>query len=54
MIMTQPGNLQAKKIIHLIGQTAPQKIFKAVKEALLMCAVNNYTSISIPALGTGT
>ncbi|XP_046902162.1 poly(ADP-ribose) polymerase family member 14-related sequence 1 isoform X2 [Hypomesus transpacificus] len=53
MIMTQPGNLQAKKIIHLIGQTAPQKIFKAVKEALLMCAVNNYTSISIPALGTG-
>ncbi|XP_062312355.1 protein mono-ADP-ribosyltransferase PARP14-like isoform X2 [Osmerus eperlanus] len=53
MIMTQPGNLQAKKIIHLVGQTDPQKIFKAVKEALLMCAVNNYTSISIPALGTG-
>ncbi|XP_067107878.1 protein mono-ADP-ribosyltransferase PARP14-like isoform X2 [Osmerus mordax] len=53
MIMTQPGNLQAKKIIHLVGQTDPQNIFKAVKEALLMCAVNNYTSISIPALGTG-
>uniref|UniRef100_A0A665VAU9 Poly [ADP-ribose] polymerase n=1 Tax=Echeneis naucrates TaxID=173247 RepID=A0A665VAU9_ECHNA len=53
MIMTQPGNLQCKKILHLTGQTDPIKINKEVKEALQMCVKNSFTSVSFPAIGTG-
>uniref|UniRef100_A0A4W5P1N3 Poly [ADP-ribose] polymerase n=1 Tax=Hucho hucho TaxID=62062 RepID=A0A4W5P1N3_9TELE len=53
MILTQPGNMRCKKIIHLVGQTDPKKIQESVKGALQMCAQNNLTSISFPALGTG-
>lgn len=53
MIMTQPGNLKCKKILHLVGQTDPIKIKKAVNEALQMCVKNTYTSVSFPAIGTG-
>uniref|UniRef100_A0A8C7RF71 Poly [ADP-ribose] polymerase n=1 Tax=Oncorhynchus mykiss TaxID=8022 RepID=A0A8C7RF71_ONCMY len=53
VILTQPGNMQCKKIIHLVGQTDPKKIQESVKVALQMCAQNNLTSISFPALGTG-
>ncbi|KAM4608667.1 protein mono-ADP-ribosyltransferase PARP14-like [Polymixia lowei] len=53
MILTQPGNLKCKKILHLAVQTDPQKINKAVKDALQKCVTNDYTSISFPAIGTG-
>ncbi|XP_023278825.1 poly [ADP-ribose] polymerase 14-like [Seriola lalandi dorsalis] len=53
MIMTQPGNLKCKKILHLVGQTDPIKINKVVTEALQMCLKNSYTSVSFPAIGTG-
>ncbi|XP_072253975.1 poly(ADP-ribose) polymerase family member 14-related sequence 1 isoform X3 [Leuresthes tenuis] len=53
MIMTKPGNLQCKKILHLVGQTDPGKINKAVKNALQMCSSNSHTSVSFPAIGTG-
>lgn len=53
MIMTQPGNLKCKKILHLVGQTDPVKINKAVKDALQMCVSNSFTSVSFPAIGTG-
>ncbi|KAM7380823.1 hypothetical protein PAMP_004095 [Pampus punctatissimus] len=53
IIMTQPGNLKCKKILHLIGQTDPIKINKFVKNALHMCVTNSYTSVSFPAIGTG-
>lgn len=53
MIMTQPGNLKCKKILHLVGQTDPVKIKKVVIEALQMCVKNKYTSVSFPAIGTG-
>ncbi|KAM4561029.1 poly(ADP-ribose) polymerase family member 14-related sequence 1 isoform 2-T2 [Fundulus diaphanus] len=53
MIMTVPGNLQCRKILHLVGQTDPVKIQKAVKEALEMCLKNSHTSVSFPAIGTG-
>uniref|UniRef100_A0A3P8S937 Poly [ADP-ribose] polymerase n=1 Tax=Amphiprion percula TaxID=161767 RepID=A0A3P8S937_AMPPE len=52
IIMTQPGNLKCKKILHLVGQTDPIKISKVVKDALQTC-VKNYTSVSFPAIGTG-
>lgn len=53
MIMTQPGNLKCKKIIHIVGQADPVKINKVVKEALQMCVTNSFTSVSFPAIGTG-
>uniref|UniRef100_A0A3Q3M6T9 Poly [ADP-ribose] polymerase n=1 Tax=Mastacembelus armatus TaxID=205130 RepID=A0A3Q3M6T9_9TELE len=53
MIMTQPGNLKCKKILHVVGQTDPVKINKTVKNALQMCVKNTYTSVSLPAIGTG-
>ncbi|XP_070832442.1 poly(ADP-ribose) polymerase family member 14-related sequence 1 isoform X2 [Chaetodon trifascialis] len=53
MIMTQPGNLKCKKILHLVGQTDVLKITNSVKEALQMCVKNSYTSVSFPAIGTG-
>lgn len=53
MIMTQPGNLKCKKILHLVGQTDPIKINKVVKEALQLCLTNSHTSVSFPAIGTG-
>lgn len=53
MIMTQPGNLKCKKIIHIVGKNDPVKITKDVKDALQMCVTNHYTSISFPAIGTG-
>lgn len=51
--MTQPGNLQCKKILHLVGQTDPIKINTVVKDALKKCVKDSYTSVSFPAIGTG-
>lgn len=51
--MTQPGNLQCKKIIHMTGQTKAALIHKYVKAVLQMCVANSYTSVSFPAIGTG-
>ncbi|XP_029936580.1 poly(ADP-ribose) polymerase family member 14-related sequence 1 isoform X2 [Myripristis murdjan] len=53
IILTQPGNLKCKNILHLVGQTDPVKISKSVKAALQVCVNGSYTSISFPALGTG-
>ncbi|CAB1342451.1 unnamed protein product, partial [Coregonus sp. 'balchen'] len=53
MILTEPGNLQSKKILHLVGINDPQNIQECVKGALKMCARKDFTSISFPALGTG-
>eukprot|EP00063_Salmo_salar_P074875 XP_014049710.1 PREDICTED: poly [ADP-ribose] polymerase 14-like [Salmo salar] len=53
MILTEPGKLQSKKILHLVGISDPQNIHKCVKGALQMCARKDLKSISFPALGTG-
>ncbi|KAF6730318.1 Poly [ADP-ribose] polymerase 14 [Oryzias melastigma] len=53
MILTQPGNLKCKKILHLAGQTDPVKIRKVVKDALEICVKQSFTSVSFPAIGTG-
>lgn len=51
--MTQPGNLQCEKIMHVTGQTKAFLIKQVVKSALQMCVANSYTSVSFPAIGTG-
>ncbi|XP_074550674.1 poly(ADP-ribose) polymerase family member 14-related sequence 1 isoform X2 [Halichoeres trimaculatus] len=53
MIMTQPGNIKCKKILHVVGKTDPVQISGVVKNALQLCAKNLYTSVSFPAIGTG-
>uniref|UniRef100_A0A3Q0QZR5 Poly [ADP-ribose] polymerase n=1 Tax=Amphilophus citrinellus TaxID=61819 RepID=A0A3Q0QZR5_AMPCI len=52
MIMTSPGNLKCKKILHLAGQTDPVKLSNTVKDALQMCVKSSFTSVSFPAIGT--
>ncbi|KAM9851030.1 poly(ADP-ribose) polymerase family member 14-related sequence 1 [Aulostomus maculatus] len=53
MIMTNPGNLNCKKILHLVGRADAVQVNKVVKEALQMCSQNSYISVSFPAIGTG-
>uniref|UniRef100_A0A8C5BGJ7 Poly [ADP-ribose] polymerase n=1 Tax=Gadus morhua TaxID=8049 RepID=A0A8C5BGJ7_GADMO len=53
MILTTPGNLMCKKILHLLGRSNPQDIQDTMKAALVLVEQNQYTSISFPALGTG-
>ncbi|XP_055008012.1 protein mono-ADP-ribosyltransferase PARP14-like isoform X2 [Boleophthalmus pectinirostris] len=52
-ILTQPGNLKCKKILHLVGQTNPTKIIATVRDALLTCIKHSFTSVAFPAIGTG-
>ncbi|XP_051998367.1 LOW QUALITY PROTEIN: protein mono-ADP-ribosyltransferase PARP14-like [Xyrauchen texanus] len=53
LIMTQAGNLQCKKIIHISAQSNGNIIQKQAKKAMQMCAKEKFTSISFPAIGTG-
>lgn len=53
IIMTQPGNLQCKNVIHVVGQTDAGKIKSTVKKVLQMCITHSHSSISFPAIGTG-
>ncbi|KAG9271270.1 poly ADP-ribose polymerase 14 [Astyanax mexicanus] len=53
LIMTQPGMLQCKKIIHISAKSDPATIKQRVKQVLQMTVQQKLTSISFPALGTG-
>ncbi|KAJ0005343.1 hypothetical protein NQD34_015237 [Periophthalmus magnuspinnatus] len=53
LILTQPGNLKCKKILHLVGKTDPVKIIATVQDALLTCIKHSLTSVAFPAIGTG-
>ncbi|KAM6984986.1 LOW QUALITY PROTEIN: protein mono-ADP-ribosyltransferase PARP14 [Aplochiton taeniatus] len=53
VVMTKPGNLQAKHIIHMVGQTKEKDITSSTLKVLKMCVDNKIQSVSFPALGTG-
>ncbi|XP_047012139.1 poly(ADP-ribose) polymerase family member 14-related sequence 1 isoform X2 [Ictalurus punctatus] len=53
LIMTQQGNLQCKKIIHVSATSNLATIQKRVKQALKMSVKQGFTSIAFPAFGTG-
>ncbi|NXT74124.1 PAR14 polymerase, partial [Zapornia atra] len=49
-ITTQAGNLQCKKIIHVVAQ---DDIKMLVSKVLQECELQQYTSVTFPAIGTG-
>ncbi|XP_044525985.1 protein mono-ADP-ribosyltransferase PARP14-like [Gracilinanus agilis] len=49
-IITQGGNLGCKKIIHVIGAC---DVKRTITDVLQECEKMKYTSISLPAIGTG-
>ncbi|XP_031662203.1 uncharacterized protein LOC109871402 isoform X3 [Oncorhynchus kisutch] len=53
VVMTKPGNLKTKHIIHMVGQTKEKEITSSMLKALKMCEDEKIQSVSFPALGTG-
>ncbi|XP_067113942.1 protein mono-ADP-ribosyltransferase PARP14-like [Osmerus mordax] len=57
LIMTMPGNLLSKNIVHVAQKNNktvdPKELIEAVKSSIEMSAENKFTSISFPALGLG-
>ncbi|XP_072329277.1 poly(ADP-ribose) polymerase family member 14-related sequence 1 [Scyliorhinus torazame] len=53
IIITNPGNLQCQKIIHMVGQTDPNQIKAFVGTILQTCENSKFSSVAFPALGTG-
>ncbi|XP_067843404.1 protein mono-ADP-ribosyltransferase PARP14-like isoform X2 [Heptranchias perlo] len=53
IIMTNPGDLQCRNIIHMVGQNDPSQIKAFVGAVLQECEQNKFTSVAFPALGTG-
>ncbi|TRZ02744.1 hypothetical protein DNTS_005427 [Danionella cerebrum] len=53
VLMTQAGNLQCKRIIHIAAQSNAALLQKYVTKALEMCDGQKLTSIALPAIGTG-
>ncbi|NWI32446.1 PAR14 polymerase, partial [Sula dactylatra] len=49
-IITQAGHLPCKKIIHFVAQ---EDIKMLVSEVLQECELQQYTSVTFPAIGTG-
>nr|XP_023649998.1 poly [ADP-ribose] polymerase 14 isoform X1 [Paramormyrops kingsleyae] len=52
-LLTQPGQLSCKNIIHIVGQTDPNKIKEVVYKVLQVCEEKRFVSVSFPAIGTG-
>ena len=53
MILTTPGFLRCKNILHVTGCNNPKDIQDCMTAALLLAEETQFTSISFPALGTG-
>ncbi|XP_078408678.1 poly(ADP-ribose) polymerase family member 14-related sequence 3 isoform X1 [Cetorhinus maximus] len=53
VVVTGSGNLTCDYIIHMIGQTNPAMITASVEKVLQKCELNQITTVSFPALGTG-
>ncbi|XP_063060298.1 protein mono-ADP-ribosyltransferase PARP14-like [Engraulis encrasicolus] len=53
MILTFPGNLLCKHILHIVGRNNPNDIKEGVQNVLTFCEKRRFSSVSFPALGTG-
>ncbi|XP_066507279.1 protein mono-ADP-ribosyltransferase PARP14-like [Hoplias malabaricus] len=53
MILTSGGQLPCRHIIHVVGQNSPASIKEMVYNVLKLCEAQNFSSVALPALGTG-
>ncbi|XP_060785283.1 protein mono-ADP-ribosyltransferase PARP14 isoform X3 [Neoarius graeffei] len=53
VVLTKAGNLTAKHIVHMVGQTKEKPITNCMYKVLKKCEENKIQSVSFPALGTG-
>ncbi|CAL8370874.1 unnamed protein product [Arctogadus glacialis] len=53
VVITKPGNLAAKHIIHMVGQTKEKYIISSMLKVFKICEDHNIRSVSFPALSTG-
>ncbi|XP_029937054.1 protein mono-ADP-ribosyltransferase PARP14 isoform X2 [Myripristis murdjan] len=53
VVITKPGNLPTKHIIHMVGRTKEADITSSMLKTLMMCESHKLQSVSFPALGTG-
>ncbi|XP_073401704.1 protein mono-ADP-ribosyltransferase PARP15-like isoform X2 [Dendrobates tinctorius] len=51
--ITSGGDLKAKKIMHVIGPLTEPGFKPSIERILLQCDENNFTSLALPAIGTG-
>ncbi|XP_078408682.1 protein mono-ADP-ribosyltransferase PARP14-like [Cetorhinus maximus] len=51
--ITGSGNLTCDYIIHMVGRTNPAMITASVEKVLQECELNQISTVSFPALGTG-
>ncbi|KAK0144088.1 Poly [ADP-ribose] polymerase 14 [Merluccius polli] len=52
VVITKPGNLAAKHIIHMVGQTKEKDITSSMLKVFKMCEEHKIQSVAFPALGT--
>ncbi|XP_061089953.1 LOW QUALITY PROTEIN: protein mono-ADP-ribosyltransferase PARP14-like [Conger conger] len=53
VVITKPGNLKCKHIIHMVGQTKERDITNSMCKVLEICDRIKAQSVAFPALGTG-
>ncbi|KAG7463857.1 hypothetical protein MATL_G00181160 [Megalops atlanticus] len=53
VVTTKAGNLHAKNIVHMVGQTKEKEISNSMYNVLVACNNIKAQSVSFPALGTG-
>ncbi|XP_041092722.1 protein mono-ADP-ribosyltransferase PARP14-like [Polyodon spathula] len=53
IVVTQPGNLKCKLIMHVCGEKDAGFIKKQTKRVILLCEQQSYKSVAFPAICTG-
>nr|XP_023678134.1 poly [ADP-ribose] polymerase 14-like isoform X2 [Paramormyrops kingsleyae] len=53
LVVTKPGKLPVKHIVHMVGQTTDKAITSSMCKVLKACNDIKVQSVSFPALGTG-
>ncbi|XP_048863184.1 uncharacterized protein parp14rs3 [Brienomyrus brachyistius] len=53
LVVTKPGRLPVKHIVHMVGQTTDKTITSSMCKVLKACNDIKVQSVSFPALGTG-
>ncbi|XP_067870237.1 protein mono-ADP-ribosyltransferase PARP14-like isoform X2 [Heterodontus francisci] len=54
VVLTGPGKLKCKGIVHICGDDKTELIQRAVRNVLQMCITKSFQSVSFPTIGTGS